>query len=312
MLNFVFDNDAFENLVRHPNIESLKTSIQNRDVAGGIKCYYTSTNFTEMIAGVSRDNYPRLSEIAIGSWKIASTGDNVNLLLSTGTIFKNELDEADLDEMKEEGRRLFNNLRLFIAVPDYDAFLKFAAPSRRRWMTTKLDGWFYCQKAFERARFIWKDRGVKYFSYENRQVFHSRLWKDAVHLSPRMTSLPSDVQRFEEECPGMFWWAEALRSYLGSIFRCSRKPRKGDWLDIMRVPYLALCDYLVTDDKSLIALVDDSENPNLQGRLIRSASFVSELTSPTLGKRRPQSADKWLSASDFPTLGNALSEQVAK
>lgn len=300
MLHFAFDNDALENLVMSPDFDGLKTSAQNTSISGRMKCHFTSTNFAEIVAGVNSRNFSWLQKIVAKSSEITSSNGRINLLLSTATVMKNELGDVPIDQLEDEARRLSINLNMFTTAADYDKFLKFAGSSRRQLFATKMDAWFDNKRALERASAIWNERGLDYFSYENRQVFHSSIWKNGKHLGPKVETVSNDVKRFEEECPGSFWFGETLRSFLGSTFRNKRKARKGDFLDFMRIVYLAYCDYLVTDDRSLIALVEDSGNPNLQGRLIRSESFVSELGSRSLGKRRPKSANKWLTKSHAP------------
>ena len=109
--------------------------------------------------------------------------------------------------------------------------------------------------------------------------------------------LPSELEdlSFEDAIrlfPSFLYWVDYRITYENKVIYAGKKPRPSDYLDWEQLVYLNIMDYLVTNDKGLRKILEESINPDLGQVTLGFDEFVACLQGKLPPRRAPDSADR--------------------
>ena len=112
--------------------------------------------------------------------------------------------------------------------------------------------------------------------------------------------LPSELEdlSFEDAIrlfPSFLYWVDYRITYENKVIYESKKPRPSDYLHWEQLVYLNIMDYLVTNDRGLRKVLEESINPELGQVTLGFDQFVACLRGKLPPRRAPDSADRvWM------------------
>ncbi len=118
----------------------------------------------------------------------------------------------------------------------------------------------------------------------------------------RQFSLPQELKNLPfDEVNAWFhsfrYWRDYRISYENKLHFENRKPEPSDYLDWMQTVYLNIMDYLVTNDRSLIAITKESDNKELNPVTLTFTEFLNCLDRGLPKRRAPETIlVKWYDA----------------
>lgn len=104
-------------------------------------------------------------------------------------------------------------------------------------------------------------------------------------------SLPQEAcsLNFDEAISGLHcfrYWVDYRIAYENKVFFDNKKSRPSDYLDWEQTVYLSIMDYLVTDDRKFITILNESKNNELERASMRFDEFSNCLKQNNLPSRR--------------------------
>jgi len=244
---------------------------------------------------MNADNCERLVGIIRFAVAVATWRGSANILLSAKTVVESEKGRA-ADTVEEEKRVVQQFLE---TVHRPEGFLSFlpqfeALTSKLKQETVRRHSELLV--SHDEADHLFGDIRPEQFSHENRREFH----KPVVDLLIEDMLGPFDKSAadydslfniYENWFVAHYYYMEGWRSLLNKGIRQGRKPKKGDQKDLTRLVYLKHCDYLVSDDGPFRSLMNDTQNPELLGRLISLEEFEQNLVDQSLEPRKRNPED---------------------
>lgn len=92
--------------------------------------------------------------------------------------------------------------------------------------------------------------------------------------------------------PSFLYWVDYRITYENKLIYDNKKPRPSDYFDWEQLVYLNIMDYLVTNDRGLRKILEESTNPELGKVTLGFDEFVRCLKGGLPPRRAPDSADR--------------------
>lgn len=292
MLNFVFDNNAWITLFGRSDYSQIKVCLGQFFREKYIRIWFTSTNLTEMMLGVTEHDFA--SRIESMKQAVTLAQQKYFCPVVTDYLFL-DIRKVGLLGLLEKGgitRELCTNVS---STSDFQTFKE--NNSRVVEEVDTINREFFRNVTDAQKPELEKSAAARKNTAESKCGENKRLstLRDSVMsllplYAPELAPKSDDVMNLMlllRRRPALLYFSELIRVFSKKTRLNKRKVRKGDGYDFSYVLYLDVCDYLVTNDRSLRSMIEETNLPELLGRAITLEAFLENLTSPFLFPRSP-------------------------
>lgn len=292
MLNFVFDLNALIHLFNRNDYPQIKAAIGEFTQEGHCRFWFSVTNLTEMMKGITEDNFQERKDCLRNA--MALVQDRFFFPSPADYVFM-EVRKLGLTGLLEKGAFVRSLCEETLSMPDAQTYLE-----KYGWVDDELDKnreEFFRSVSSAQAPVLGESMAERKNSAHAKCSEDQRLsfLRDSVkrlHLMYASKAAPQDEGGINLmvllRCrPAILYFSELVRAFSRKTYLNKRQVRRGDDHDFMYALYLDVCDYFVTDDASLRSLFQETDLPELLGRAITLEKFLEHLASPFLFPRSP-------------------------
>jgi len=292
MLNFVFDHNAFVHLFGRSDYPQIKAAIGELSQEGHCRIWFSATNLTEMMKGTTETNYHERKECLT---KALALAQNRHFFPSPTDYLFLDIRRLGLQGLLEKAAFVRKLCADVLSIPDAPTFLE-----KYGWVQDELDlnkmEFFRnvtdAQEPVLEMSMAKRKSSAHAKCGENRRLSFLRdsviqlLLKYAPELAPQEGEGMSLTVLLRCR-PAILYFSELVRTFSGKTYLNKRRVRDGDDYDFIYALYLDVCDYLVTDDRSLRSMFKETNLPELLDRAITLEAFLENLSTPFLFPRSP-------------------------
>lgn len=279
MISFVFDNNVYRHILDDPDFESIKKQLQESVDRRINRFYFSHLTFIEIVKGLSERNFPILRKMIQFAHEISGG----HLLLCAKDHILVSLSSADSTFESALRADLNRSIANFLAVDSYKEFVERTGKTASKLSQSHQGTVSSLKEAVEETRGLVRDSSdeekLKQLLNDESGDAYFEDWFGAFvaqsEYGDRLKQL--DISFVTHEAPGLRYMADITRMYAYNVLFRRKKPDDGDTYDMLYVYYLDRCDYIVTDDRKLRALVNDAPNDQLINRAIPSSKLFEHL-----------------------------------
>ncbi|MDH4156328.1 MAG: hypothetical protein OEW00_03515 [candidate division Zixibacteria bacterium] len=291
MIEFVYDNDALEHLIKADDYKELKPRILESVERGINRFYICQYTFWEMVKGASRRNLTRLQNILREAYWLSGEGQ---VLLYPTPHLKHSLGAISVRDYKKNCQEFIRCIQEFLCCREFADFEhKFG--SAQSFISDELKA--LSDLAVKGREVVFKnlsntgtDGAKEFLSSTNSESFFRIFLPQIIErfkLESELSGLSADtVQR---KVPSLRQFSDVFRTLQLKRLTGNKKIDLNDYFDVQKVVYLDKCDYLITDDRRLRVLFKEANCSDLWGRAIpmqkakehiKKRCLINRLTNP--------------------------------
>lgn len=282
-------------------LEDFKNLIKPLKEQSKIEIYYSPINVLESLKGiVSEEHFLQCQE----EIKIADRISNKHILAEDPWNHVRRSAASFIPQPSENPYLIFLNLCRKIATSSYQRMepeIKKINSLLNNWIDRWMRGLNSIKSQFRKV-FGFEERDDNLISKakefkDKKSVLHRkrRHWIsfcDHFSLAPQLRDFP--LPFVYENFHSFRYWVNYRITYENKLFFDDKNPESGDYFDWQQTVYLNIMDYLVTEDRKLLAILRECDNEELHHVAIGFNEFVNSLKGDLLPKRAPDTtSEQW-------------------
>lgn len=304
-VKFHFDKNIWSDIANMTDVERRNFQDQIRPLKDESKIgiWYSPISVLELIRGMSLESH---YEKCCEEIKLASVITEKHLLENPWDHVRRSAYAFVQKPFKEPDLSFLSLCRRIVVFP-YSQIEPNIAPIRNllmKWQKEWADSVNFIKSSF-RNTFGFEQKDEVLMSKAKKFVadeWIARRAKRAWNSFCQHYSLPQELEhlplnRAITKFHSFRYWVDYRITYENKLFFDNKKPSPSDYLDWEQIVYLNIMDYLVTDDRELITILNECKNSELNKVSIRFSEFLDCLKGKLLPRRAPNSAfKKWYDA----------------
>lgn len=292
-IKIFFDTNTWSDVADLPveQRQLLMEGVKKAQESDGLIIHFSPVNVFEFLKGVKEDDSLGLCQAKL---KRAAHLTKEHLLESPwdhvrrGSVKLAELDPPGFD------RSFLQLIRIVVIANKYSEVKPLVTELRTRIINFQ-ESWLALTRETKQKI----QKGENLDELNDRPGRIKELWRSFRQhfrlLEPEFAKLDWSVAY--SELPLFRFWSQIQIRYMDRLLLSDFEPTESDYFDIEQTIYFDIMDYLITNDKKLRSLVEESKEPELQGRILRVEEFIQNIS--TLTKRAVcNSSSKWIELSE--------------
>lgn len=279
-------------MVDRADYRQLKVLVEQHFACGDLRLWISTTNLTELTQGITLESFARSKKYMSEALTLAQRRF---ILPPPSDYIYYDVKALGLDGLLESSRNTRKVFAMIQAAWSYRDYVRKFKPYADE-IKTRQDRFYNSVRSAQDSEVRMtaserKKEAYSRFSVENRERFYSDTIES--QFSRKTTAPPGAsvirINPYQQDSrrPAVLYWTELLRVFCLRTYLNKRWVRAGDGYDFSQALYLDICDYLITDDGPLRTMAEDTQLPELKGRLISLDAFLIHLNQPSLTRRCP-------------------------
>ncbi len=300
-IKIFFDKNTWSDVAKLSENErqQLTDGVKKAQESYGLIIHFTPVNVFELLKSVKDDDTFKLCQAEL---KIAAPLTNVHLLehpwdhVKRGTVELVTIEPLSLD------KSFLQLMRIIVKATSYPGVEPLVTELRSKIINFQKDWLVLTQETIQKIKEKAESDKLdirKLISPDNRPGRIKELWRSfQQHFrlqEPEFTKL--DWSEVYSKLPSFRYWSQIQIRYMDRLIIIGYQPKESDYFDIEQTVYFDIMDYLISDDKKLRTLLEETKKPELQGRILTVEEFRQNIL--TLKKRAVNnSSSKWVELSE--------------
>lgn len=301
-IKIFFDKNTWSDIARLPEnqMQLLLEQAKLAQKSNGLSIYFSPVNLFELFKSAEDDRTFKLCQKEL---KIAARLTNVHLLEDPWNHVTRGTAPLVGLEMLEINPSFLISIKALVDATDYSQIEPWINELKPKIVNFQKSWLALTKETVKQVKgmlsVLDSKKKAKFFSENYRRERLKVLWdsfKEHFRLQEsQFTKVDWSVAY--SEVPSFRYWSQIQIRYMDKFLLTDSQPIESDYFDIEQTIYFDMIDYLISDDKKFRTLVEETNEPELQGRILRVEEFIQNIL--TLQKRAVcNSSSKWVGLSE--------------